>query len=74
LQPFKVQDSNRSGKKEDGGFALRELRNRMGRNLKSGHNQEITLAKRLTSPTQLDRERPHIVGFARDLRQQSIFT
>jgi hypothetical protein len=38
---------------------------------KSALNQEIALAKRLSIPTQLDRERPQIVGFARDLRQQS---
>jgi hypothetical protein len=77
-----VEDRNRSQfkiptvqvKRKHGGFrGLRELRSRMGRNLKSGHNQEIALAKRLSIPTQLDRERPQIVGFARDLRQQSVF-
>jgi hypothetical protein len=62
-------------KRKHGGFrGFRELRNRMGRNLKSGLNQEIALAKRLSIPTQLERERPHIVGFVCDLRQQSVFT
>jgi hypothetical protein len=76
-----VEDRNRSKfkiptvqvKRNDGGFrGFRELRNRMARNLNPASIKNRSCQTTFNPDTACPRA-PTLVGFARDLRQQSVF-